>query len=293
MNLDTSTLLDFHRRQLEVWPMAAANFAALASVSIRSVPMGDVVFYVQHNPSRIRSTGAKVDKATLASRPCFLCGCNRPFEQMRLNTCIGYEVLVNPFPIFPVHFTIPAEGHVPQLLCTGGMERFADMMRLSLALPGMALFYNGGTCGASAPDHFHFQAVETFRLPIFEWVGRSGVVLPFMIETAVIDDLGEGVRWFADVCRCLMALETNRDADEPKINVLCAAVVGTQTLRVIVIPRKAHRPDFYGNGDNEVLLSPASVDLAGVMVAPAASDFEHKINSGLLQELLRQTCFVQ
>ena len=292
--LTTSRLLDFQRRQLERWPLAAANFAALAHVRTRELPVGGVLFRLQHNPARMRSTGAKVDKVSVAARPCFLCASNRPAEQIEFPAGMGYDVLVNPFPIFPVHFTVPAKEHVPQQICAGNMERFADMLRLAAALPGLALFYNGATCGASAPDHFHFQIVEAPQLPVFGWVSRSPEVVPFRVETTVVSNVEHGVAWFSEICHRLMAFDVNARADEPGMNVLCTAVAGGaagQGVRVVVIPRRAHRPDFYGTGDGEVLLSPASVDLSGVMVAPSADDFEHKINSALLDNLLDQTCF--
>ena len=150
------------------------------------------------------------------------------------------------------------------------MERFADMVGLAMALPGLALFYNGAACGASAPDHFHFQAVERKELPLFEWVERPETTLPFRVETVVSHSIDEAVRWFAGVCENLRMLGVNREEDEPRINVLCsvsdkcmASTSGSsaRAVRVIVIPRRAHRPDFYGSGEGEVLLSPASVYL--------------------------------
>lgn len=296
MELSTQNVLEFHRRQLAQWPEAAAGFAALENVRTRQVPVGGVVFKVQHNPARIRSTAAKVDRKSVVARPCFLCGSNRPVQQMEFPAGSGYQLLVNPFPIFPVHFTIAADCHRPQLISEGGMERFADMFALASALPGLALFYNGPSCGASAPDHFHFQAVERQELPLFEWVECIPEALPFRVETAEFHNVAEAVRWFSGVCGMLSRLDVNQGEEEPRMNVLCSATGacgGKSGVRVIVIPRRAHRPDFYGDGGNQVLLSPASVDLSGVLVAPSETDFTGKITTELIRELLRQTCFVE
>lgn len=301
MMLTTERLRDFHRRQMEVWPMAAANFEALSQVATRDIVVGDVTFHLQHNPARIRSTAAKVDKASLDLRPCFLCDVNRPSEQMEL-PADDYKVLVNPFPIFPLHFTIPARIHCPQHICGGGMARFSDMFEIASRLPGLALFYNGPACGASAPDHFHFQAVERDLLPIFSWAESRPDAIPFKIFTASFHtaELKEATRWFAGICSMLSCLEENRGQQEPRMNILCAVAGGgcvennaedETSLRVVIIPRRAHRPSFYGTGEGEVLLSPASVDLSGVLVVPSDEDFHRKITPVILNEMIAETCY--
>ena len=119
------TLSEFYRRQLASWPQAAAAYEALEKIETRKVevatPRGVCEYTLQHNPARVRSTGAKIDAASIAARPCFLCRKNRPKEQMVLMpgdldsalSGMPYEILVNPFPIFPMHFTIPATEHTP------------------------------------------------------------------------------------------------------------------------------------------------------------------------------------
>ena len=303
MELTTDILMDFHKRQLEAWPLADAGFKGLAEVRCKEVEVGDVVFKVQHNRARIRSTGAKVDKASVAQRPCFLCDVHRPSEQMELVAGNGYKILVNPFPIFPVHFTIPAELHVPQLISADGCGRFMDMVRFAGMLPGLALFYNGPACGASAPDHFHFQAVERAELPLLQWV-EDGRNVPFEIISAMFHSPEEARRWLVAVCGELMRRAENNGEPEPRMNVVCSAVcthagvsgnAGDRYggIRVVVIPRRAHRPDFYGTGENQVLLSPASVDLSGGFIVPSPADFEQKVTPALIREVIRQTCYAE
>jgi len=179
--LSTAAALGFLRRQLAQWPMAAANFKALSRVETRTMECRGRNFAVQHNPARIASTGAKVADGKAGPRPCFLCKANRPAEQLSFGLGHSYELLVNPFPIFPVHFTIPTLDHTAQqLISCGRAERMAHMAEFAMNLPGLALFYNGARCGASAPDHFHFQAVEASRMPLLDWA-TDGRQLPFNV----------------------------------------------------------------------------------------------------------------
>jgi hypothetical protein len=354
--MTTEDLKGFHRRQLERWPLAAANFAALDNVELKQFDVDGVTFTVQHNPARIASTGAKVDKKSISARPCFLCNANRPAEQIVCTDFPGYEILVNPYPIFPLHFTIPASVHTPQLISADGCRRFADMLAMARALPGMALFYNGPHCGASAPDHFHFQAVEVSRLPIFDWL-RNATVIPFRVDSVTYPTntcSDAVVQWLADQLATYANFPENVDEPEPRINLLCTwypptddashclsadakkkvtaeatktyAVNATKTFtadaasdltcgiasnsndgvtapvmndatgacgyfRVVLIPRRAHRPTFYGTAPDQLLLSPASVDLSGVVISPSPADFHSKLTSAHLQSLILQTTY--
>lgn len=128
-------------------PEAAGHYAALSQCRERTVEVGGVPVRLQCNPERIRSTASKVDRRSVAQRPCFLCDANRPAEQLSVPVAGRYQLLVNPYPIFPRHFTLPAVEHVPQLL----RGRFGDMLQLAAALPACMVFYNGARCGASAP----------------------------------------------------------------------------------------------------------------------------------------------
>lgn len=290
MILSTECLLGLLHRQLKVWPMAAANFRALENIDVKEFMVGGLHWRVQHNPARIASTAAKVDGTSVAARPCFLCDANRPVQQLEISAGDGYKVLVNPFPIFPVHFTIPAVEHVPQYIAANGCVRFGDMLCIARSLPGLALFYNGAACGASAPDHFHFQAVRCSDLPLFGWLKECPEKIPFRVEAATFSDISDGCRWLAGVCSALSELAENSGLLEPRINILCAAN-GDGCVQVAVIPRRAHRPDFYGSAPSQLLISPASVDLAGVVISPSADDFHHKISAEILRRMFLQTCY--
>ena len=163
--LDGDPLRRFFNRQIETWDTARRNFRNLQDVSIRRLA-AESCLLAQFNPARIVSTGASVSKEALGRRPCFLCRENRPGEQSAKSFGAGFEILVNPYPILPLHFTIPSRRHEPQLI----LEHYAEMHRFLAEYPGMTVFYNGPECGASAPDHMHFQAVAGSALPLqAEW----------------------------------------------------------------------------------------------------------------------------
>ena len=164
----TDKVRSFFQGQLAGWQLAAGNYSSLELAEYRSVDIDGWEVCLQFNPSRIVSSSAKVDSGSVASRPCFLCSVNRPEVQSGLDFEGRYEILVNPYPIFPCHLTIPDISHVPQ--CISG--RLSDMFLLAEALPGICVFYNGPKCGASAPDHMHFQAGNIEKFPIIPELGR-------------------------------------------------------------------------------------------------------------------------
>ena len=159
---------EFFDRQLQVWDTARNNFEALKNVKVKEFNVDGTTIKVQFNPGRIVSSAAKVDAKSLKERKCFLCAANRPAVQEGIAWGDDYTILINPFPIFPRHLTIPCNEHVDQLI----KGRIADMMNLSRDLEGFTLFYNGPKCGASAPDHRHFQAGNRGLTPP-DGVGRA------------------------------------------------------------------------------------------------------------------------
>lgn len=272
--IDIQSFID---RQLAAWPMAAANFAALGSVVVKPLGWGKVQF----NPARIASTGAKVDAASLRKRPCFLCAANRPAEQEGIEweapSDHAYTVLINPFPIFPRHLTIPDVCHVPQRIA----GRMADMCALAAEMPGYTIFYNGPKCGASAPDHMHFQAGNSDFLSIFD------TEVPFGVVRINAPDAAEAAAEFDKV---YSALPVADGEEEPMMNVLCRYVDGV--YQVVVIPRKRHRPSFYGAGEGQMLISPASVDLAGVLITPVKKDFD-ALTDEVASKVYAELCYTQ
>lgn len=283
--------------QLRDWGLAANNFAGLQQVKVKSFDFDACQYKVQFNPARIVSSAAKVDKQSIEQRKCFLCAENRPAEQTHVD--LGkYWLLVNPFPIFPQHFTIPEKIHCPQLI----RERMADMLDIAAVLPHFTLFYNGPKCGASAPDHFHFQAGNKGFMPLEKEVTilkqTHAEVLPVLQSNAwAIDDKvrrfivlesNEPQKLLADFELLHAALEAfqNEGEDEPMLNILAGYEQGIWQL--IIFPRYKHRPtQYFEEGEKNILLSPASVDLGGVLITPLEKDFS-KISKTDIADMMAQ-----
>ncbi len=264
--------------------MAAGNFKALATVKVKELALPGWTIKVQFNPARAVSSGAKVDAASLAARKCFLCAANRPECQEGISWLNGqYEILINPFPIFPRHLTIPDTAHTDQRI----LGRIGHMIQLANELQGYTVFYNGPKCGASAPDHMHFQAGNNDFLTIWNALASASLrtvategastlsvctelPLNVFVLDADVSDLGSAENLFE---RLYNAMPMAEDNSEPMMNVLAEATANGR-VRVVVIPRKRHRPSFYGTeGEGTMLLSPASVDMGGVFITPLEKDF--------------------
>ena len=290
-------------RQLASWPEAARRYSDLREVKTKEITIGGMPVRVQYNPARAVSTLARTDAASIAARPCFLCRENRPQQQesMPFEGCDGrrYEILVNPFPIFPEHFTVPAVDHVPQRIA----GRFPDMLRLADTFSDMTVFYNGPESGASAPDHFHFQMGCRGFLPVerhFGLLGPKTVMRPGAAVIALTSAYIPGLPVItapdaksaeAAFLRVLRSMPVSPSTGEPQLNILCwkERTDSDTVFRILVIPRKAHRPSCYYAPEGEaVRISPASVDLGGVFIVPVEEDFR-RANAEVLQSIIRET----
>lgn len=276
--IDTSALAvpgalnAFFDSQLQAMPDMAQRYRSLSKALVKEVSVLGRRYVLQYNPAREISSSAKVDAASVQSRPCFLCSANRLPGQKSL-ALGGYELLVNPYPIFPHHFTIPAREHTPQLIS----GRVGDMATLAMAMPGFTIFYNGPRCGASAPDHFHFQAGDSDRFNLPD--------MPDKLTEMHILRASSPQKLHLLFCDIVESLPSA--APEPMLNLLCRA--DKSGICLWVIPRAAHRPDFYGTGEGRMLLSPASVDLGGLFIFPRKADFNHA-DASLIERTLRQVC---
>lgn len=291
----SKAVAQFFDRQMEAWPAARAGYAALARVQVRELQIRGVTYRLQHNPARTVSTCARVDRPSLASRPCFLCAPYRPKEQRGL-TWQDYEILVNPFPIFPHHLTIATTRHQPQTIA----HRLIHLLRLARELPDYTLFYNGPRCGASAPDHAHFQAGNRGMMPIEQgWRARIAATPQVWGEARLhqLDDaprhawviespsLDDAVGLFERFCT---ALPTDRQVGEPMLNLLALDQDGVCVL--FIFPRRAHRPAcYFAQGTERMLVSPGAVDLGGLFILPAEDDFrrmDEDTLEGILEEVV-------
>ncbi|MBP1641171.1 MAG: hypothetical protein H6Q17_2754 [Bacteroidetes bacterium] len=284
-------------QQIAVWELPKRHYMALNKVETKTMKVGGVEMTVQFNPSRIVSSAAKVDVTSIKERKCFLCKAHLPQEQEGIPFGNGYLILVNPFPIFPRHFTIPALEHTDQLIRT----RLGDMLDVARELNGCVIFYNGPKCGASAPDHMHFQAGNRGFLPLEKnWnsvyreqaeviVDHSEIKvsrLPYYPHAALALESMDKEAMKQQFEKIYSLLTVPQDSPEPMLNLLCRFEDGLWTLWVF--PRKLHRPwQYFAEGDDNLLISPASVDLGGVFITPLEKDFE-KITSTDIEDILRQ-----
>ncbi|MBQ0073391.1 MAG: DUF4922 domain-containing protein [Prevotella sp.] len=281
--MDNDSLQRFFTRQLDRWDDVRQRYADLQNVKTKSV--GELL--LQYNPARMVSTGAKIDKATLTKRPCFLCQHNRPEEQFskplfNKNNEQEMELLVNPFPILPQHFTIPSLKHEPQSI----YNHFPEIHALLRAHSRLMVFYNGPQCGASAPDHMHLQAGTSGIVPIQTAWPRLMRTLQPVVENSD----GEGISLMTGyVCpvfvirsrhgevekkmfRRLYRAMTQKNDEEPMMNIV--AWKHNDEFITLVFPRGKHRPDCYNKeGEEQILVSPGALDMAGLIITPREEDF--------------------
>lgn len=280
----TSPLYRYFDRQLRLWPETRDRYRELTHVETRDLNVGSSTFEVQFNPARIRSTGATISKEAVAARPCFLCKANRPQVQMTKIQNADYELLVNPYPILPMHFTIPMRRHQSQQI--RGM--YGEMIQLLKNYPDLMVFYNGPMCGASAPDHAHLQAGTSGILPLQrEWqrlsrnlteVARRGedatlsVIEDYPCAALAIRSRSRrgSERMFATLYHALPKVP---DQTEPMLNVV--AWRADDEYVSVVFPRRKHRPDcYYKDNDEKLLVSPGALDMSGLIITPRREDFE-------------------
>ncbi len=278
--MEDSSISRFFNRQMEKWADARHRFRDLKHVETHQ--LSDHL-KVQWNPARIVSTGAKIDKKTLGDRPCFLCDKNRPKEQISKQIDERFLLLVNPFPILPVHFTIPARKHQPQSI----YKNYGEMHRFLSLHSELMVFYNGPKCGASAPDHLHFQAGTSGILPLqanWQRLSRNltdiislnddekiALIHDFVVPAFVIisksEDSDEAL-----FQRLYKSMPVRGDETEPMMNII-AWRKGDEYISV-VIPREKHRPEaYFAEGDAQMMVSPGALDMSGLIITPREEDF--------------------
>ncbi|MEI7526727.1 MAG: DUF4922 domain-containing protein [Mariniphaga sp.] len=287
------------QEQILDWDLVGRNYEGLKNVKVKTFDFGDFNIDVQYNPERIVSSVAKVDEQSIHERSCFLCKNNLPKLQRWIPYGIDYIILVNPFPIFPEHLTIANINHVDQRI----LQNFETMLDLAAHLSKFVIYYNGPKCGASAPDHLHFQAGIKGFIPVENDLSSEICCR----EVRTID--GVKVSHWPEYQRGIITLTCNNKANliavfnkiynqleiarhddpEPMLNIIAAFDRKTWTIHIF--PRTEHRPrQFYNTGDSQILLSPASVDMGGLLVTPREEDFL-KITEEDVIDIFEQVCF--
>lgn len=285
----------FFQGQLTSWADFAERYGNLSKCEYRTIKINGNDVLLQHNPARAISTNAKVDKASIVNRKCFLCTENRPAEQSGMSIAENFTLLVNPYPILDRHFTIVCNEHKPQSI----KDCFSEMLDIAKIMQNYMVFYNGPQCGASAPDHLHLQAVRKGQLPLEEqWKSIEKVVLSEWKSNKMEQLKGYG--------RCCFHIESEQKSaiislfnqistqyqmmsgikDESKLNMF--AMCEGEVWHVFVFFRKEHRPkQYYAEDDTHRLVSPGAIDMAGIIVLPRKEDFDN-ITFKEVEDIYRQ-----
>lgn len=298
----------FIENQLAKWQTARTNHEALNQIETRRFELAGNTITVQFNPARAVSTCAKVDKSSIEARKCFLCPENKPNEQDEIIISLDepFSLRINPYPILPGHLTISSLKHQDQVLADKTIRQLPGKLISWLEeyfASGYVLFYNGAKCGASAPDHFHFQAVKQSDVPVIQQWER-------LMETAVREkeiktENGNTYSSFqitsyicpiqvficnhsADILpeminQYLESLPLHEGESEPRYN-LFAWQDKQRGFTMAYFPREEHRPACYtATGGEQLLVSPGALDMAGLLVTPRKEDFDKITESDITQ----------
>lgn len=326
---------EFFHSELENWDFARKSYEDLEKVQTRELtihnPEGETegkrgltenLLAVQWNPARIVSTGASIAAKDIQERPCFLCDHNRPKEQHALKMEKHYQILVNPYPILPQHFTIPSRRHTPQSIWT----HFSTMRHMAWTMPRQIVFYNGPMCGASCPDHMHLQAgqrgivpierdwkiYENYLRKIYPLTGAQAVSMQeagntsdtcglFLLEGYVCPVFvirSMPTETDSILCqRLYRALPIIGEESEPRINLISWRQEGgigrEDEIVTLIFPRKKHRPDCYNaEGEGKLVVSPGALDMGGLLITPREEDFR-KVTPEWFAEILKEVTMTE
>jgi hypothetical protein len=299
-------IVNLYEEQQAEWEEFRLRVLQLDTVELKEIPMGNFSVFAQFNPARAVSSNAKLDAKSIANRKCFLCQQNRPDIQRGIALNERFEALVNPFPILKGHLTIVNREHRNQEI----LPVISDFIDFTKAMPHFTLFYNGPSCGASAPDHMHFQAVFRGQLPfekdvewkeknilsestsnpqrqrpcgkIEQWKNYGRTVIHITSE-----DKNLAISYFSQIYKQYQLL--SGEDGEPKMNLFGYYEKGEYHL--FIFPRKKHRPDcFFAEGDDYKMISPGAIDIAGILVLPRKEDFD-LIDASLISKVFVEVGF--
>ena len=281
----------FFTHQLDTWDEIRQRYEVLKHVGLKQLGHRQL----QYNPARMVSTGAQIDRQTIAQRACFLCEKNRPEEQLTIDLGDDFELMVNPFPVLPMHFTIVRKTHVPQTI----LENYTEIHRLLELFPELFVFYNGPMSGASAPDHMHFQAGIGQELPLKTVLRKLEKELQVLIK----QENGSSLSMFNTVSfnafvikskaqetemalfkQLYAAMPVREGEKEPRMNIV-AWRDGSENV-IIVLPRDNHRPAcYFEEEDRRMVISPGALDMAGLIITPREEDFNRMSEDKLISIL--------
>ena len=292
-------------RELELRGRAFVNYGALAQVEVKDMIIDSFPAKLFFNPARVRSVMADVSPEALQKRACFLCP--EGLEHNQLTTVWDsptgqtYFIRVNPFPIFNHHFTISSSIHERQTFA----PHMESMLHLAQAMPEMSIFYNGPMCGASAPDHMHFQAVPRHSMPIEDHFDTNYANAVLVRESDLQSHLAalEKVLSMASIPEnasqtgSLTAGASHTEEWEPRWNIISwyepasspnSLIASSPKFNTIVFFRKESRPQCFFAPENErVLFSPGTVEMGGVGIVANRESFD-RITPARLRDIIRE-----
>ena len=304
-------ITDMFSRELELRGRAFVNYEALDQVEVKDMTIDGFPAKLFFNPARVRSVMADVSPEALQKRACFLCPDG--LEPLQLTTVWDsptgqtYFIRVNPFPIFNHHFTISSAIHERQTFA----PHMESMLHLAQAMPEMSIFYNGPMCGASAPDHMHFQAVPRHSMPIEDHFDTNYANAVLVQEsdlqshlTALEKVLSKAsIPENASQTGSLTAGASRTEEWEPRWNIISwyepesspnSLIASSPKFNTIVFFRRESRPQCFFAPENErILFSPGTVEMGGVGIVANRESFDRitpEVLRSMIQEVADTLC---
>lgn len=286
--------------QLENWSQLAQGYNSLSSVNTKTFRYDGFKISLQFNPGRIKSTSAKTDDESVSKRKCFLCVENLPEEQKAIEIRGKYLILCNPYPIFPEHFTIASQEHEPQEI----LSSFEDLISITQLLSGKySVIYNGPKCGASAPDHLHFQAGTKKFMPLedeFQFLKNEYGEMLTDKSSLTISAINDGLRKFivmeskeskilSEAFQIFYNLyaSINSNPEEPMMNILSSYDAEFGWSLIFFLRSKHRSSHYFLEDEKKIMISPASVDLGGICITPVEKDF-NAVNEKIITEIFSE-----
>jgi len=301
---DLATRIEqMYDHELRLGGRAALQYGLLKDVRRKELPIGDFPAFLFYNPGRVHSVMADVSAKTLATRQCFLCpeGLEDKQQTYLFGKDVGggtedfdqtYAIRVNPFPIFAPHFTISSARHEPQQI----RGHYGDMLRLTRTLPDYVVFYNGSRCGASAPDHMHFQAVRTGQLPMQVYCEKNGRLPGFCpsahwLHGTDAQQMSKELFALIDVYAHKVQAPTIEQALPPRPDEADFNMISwwNGEYNTIILFRRQSRPAcfFAEKEDERILISPGAVEMCGVAIVSTEESFE-RLTAEKFREIIEE-----
>jgi ATP adenylyltransferase/5',5'''-P-1,P-4-tetraphosphate phosphorylase II len=285
LNSKADKLRALYNQQRESWPALKKGALDLDQIKKRTVTLDNQELIIQFNPARMASVSAKVDSSSIKARPCFLCAQNLPSEQRGIIVGSSTVALANPMPIFPMHFTLTHPEHCLQDIS----GRFEEFLAISKELSDEhVVFFNGALAGASAPDHHHLQSCPIDSFPLVKNLRSSASSRKELatqgsvkIETVKFCNnnyillASKSASELTQLLEKSIASLTNHHKNGKEMLNILSYYEADEGWSVILIPREKHRPScFFEEDPKKLLISPATVEMSGIIVTARESDFE-------------------